>query len=60
MSEKIEWKWLGKNEFIPGVPARDLLVGEAEKRGIVSVVENSSLFKRIKPKAAKKEKENGS
>ena len=48
MKEKVAWKWLGKNEFIPGCPARDLLEGEAESRGIEEIVEKSSLYQRVK------------
>ena len=56
MSKKVAWKWLGKNEFIPGVPARDLLVGEAERRGVEDIVEKSSLYKRAEKKAQKESK----
>ena len=56
MSKKVAWKWLGKNEFIPGVPARDLLVGEAERRGIKEIVERSSLYKRAEKEAPKERK----
>ena len=46
--QKVAWKWLGINEFIPGCPARDLLKGEAEARGIEEIVEKSSLYQRVK------------
>jgi hypothetical protein len=50
----IEWKWLGGAEFVPGVPARDLEKGEAERRGILHLVEESPLYEKVtKPKVAK-------
>lgn len=57
---KIEWKWVGDKEFVPGVPARDLVVGEAESRGILEIVEASPLYERVEKKTAKKEIEDGS
>ena len=59
MSKKVEWKWLGGNEFIPGVPARNLSIGEAEKRGIEGIVELSPLYELVKEKTAKKEMKDG-
>lgn len=59
MKKKIEWKWLGKNEFVPGCPARDLLEGEAERRGISKIVKESKLFERVERKAAGKELKDG-
>jgi hypothetical protein len=38
------WKWLGKNEFVPGVPARDLTDEEVDRRGIRDLVELSPLY----------------
>lgn len=57
---KVEWKWLGNKEFIPGCPARDLVQGEAEARGILEIVEQSKLYERVEVKTAKKEKKDGS
>ena len=59
MSKKVEWKWLGNNQFIPGVPARDLVVGEAKERGVESVVEVSLLYERVEEKTAEKEIKDG-
>ena len=53
--QKVTWKWVGKNEFVPGCPARDLVEGEAERRGIEDIVEKSFLYQRVKKITAKKE-----
>lgn len=53
---KSYWKWLGKAEFVPGVPARDLTDEEVDRRRIRELVELSPLFKKITPeKPANKE-----
>lgn len=39
-----DWKWLGKNEFVVGVPARDLSDEEVDRRGIRHLVELSPLY----------------
>lgn len=55
---KISWKWLGKREFIPGCPARDLSDEELDERGIRHLVEVSPKYKKVLPKKqTKKEKE---
>ncbi len=54
---KIGWKWLGKREFIPGCPARDLSDEELDERGIRHLVEVSPLYKKLLPKKQTK-KEN--
>jgi len=59
MSKKVIWKWLGKDEFVPGVPARDLSEEEVESRGVKALVEQSVLYKRTEIEAAKKEKKDG-
>ena len=48
------WKWLGKSEFVPGVPARDLTRIEVNSRGIQSIVEKSPLYKKVLEKSQKK------
>lgn len=48
--KEIEFKFLGENEFIPGVPPRDLLKGEAERRGILELVEISPLYEKVSSK----------
>lgn len=48
-----KWKWLGENEFIPGVPARDLTDEEIDKRGIRELVEQSKLFKKVRSQEKK-------
>ncbi len=50
MSKKIIWKWLGKAEFVPGCPARDLADEEVDRRGIREPVEESKLYKKIAPR----------
>ena len=51
------WKWLGKSQFIPGVPARDLTQEEVEERGIQKVVEMSPLYKKVSVEESKEKGE---
>lgn len=44
--KRITWKWIGKDEFIPGVPARDMDDEEVDRRGIRKLVELSPKFKK--------------
>lgn len=52
--EEFYWKWLGKLEFVPGAPARDLSSQEVEKRGIQNLVEKSPLYKKVSVEEPKK------
>ena len=38
------WKWKGVNEFVPGLPARDIELAEAERRGWVDLIKGSPLY----------------
>jgi hypothetical protein len=40
------WKYMGKGDFIPGVPARDLSDKEVKELGIQEAVEASDLYKK--------------
>lgn len=45
MTKKIVYKWVGADdEFIPGVPARDLTQKDIDKRGVQDIVKNSELY----------------
>lgn len=57
MRKKIEFRFLGVNEFVPAVPARDLLEGEANERGILELVELSPLYERVEEEPENKDKE---
>lgn len=50
------WKFLGHNEFVPGVPARDLTDEEVERRGIAHLVEASPLYELVEAKVPVAEK----
>ena len=43
-----KFKWVGKNEFIPGVPPRDITEDEARERGVLDLVLKSKLFEEEK------------
>ena len=51
------WIWLGENEFIPGVPPRDMTDAEVEKRGVKELVKLSPLYEYIEPANAEEEEE---
>ena len=48
--KEIEYKFKGSGEFVPGVPMRDLVKGEAESRGILELVKASPLYEKVSPK----------
>lgn len=48
---KIALLYVGKNEFFPGMPARDLYEDELEKRGGKQVLLGTGLYKEPETKA---------
>jgi hypothetical protein len=40
------WDYLGGG-FLPGVPARDITAGEAERRGITDQLNKCALYERV-------------
>lgn len=47
-------KYIGKGDFIPGIPARDLNAAEVKEYGLERLLE-SGLYREIKPRSKKAE-----
>ena len=47
---KIVYKWLGDREFVPGVPARNLVQEDLERPGVEELAEASKLYKKVSKK----------
>jgi hypothetical protein len=54
MKKKVVYKWLGKAEFVPGVPARDLTKEDLEREGVEALAKASKLYKKVSEKSDEK------